>query len=164
VETIVDNHGRRLFPGDAVGLKLFGRERTRALTVPTSAIVYRAIPTGGPSSRQEATLWLAIGAGSVGQVSYTCVMHPEVHSNRPGKCPKCGMDLVPEKAGGGKKAAQVAVTLGVSDGERTEVISGLRAGDRVVIRGMESLRRGDPVYPVPWSPAGPVTMPPAPKL
>ena len=25
---------------------------------------------------------------------YTCVMHPEVQKNKPGKCPKCGMTLV----------------------------------------------------------------------
>jgi len=25
---------------------------------------------------------------------YTCKMHPEVISDKPGKCPKCGMDLV----------------------------------------------------------------------
>jgi len=25
---------------------------------------------------------------------YTCSMHPEVVQNSPGKCPKCGMDLV----------------------------------------------------------------------
>ena len=25
---------------------------------------------------------------------YTCPMHPEVKSNKPGSCPKCGMDLV----------------------------------------------------------------------
>jgi hypothetical protein len=28
-------------------------------------------------------------------VKYTCPMHPEVVSDRPGKCPKCGMTLVP---------------------------------------------------------------------
>ncbi len=28
------------------------------------------------------------------KVSYTCPMHPEVISDKPGKCPKCGMDLV----------------------------------------------------------------------
>ncbi|KIO78896.1 hypothetical protein TH53_00880 [Pedobacter lusitanus] len=27
-------------------------------------------------------------------VQYTCTMHPEVISNKPGKCPKCGMTLV----------------------------------------------------------------------
>jgi Cu(I)/Ag(I) efflux system membrane fusion protein len=26
---------------------------------------------------------------------YTCSMHPSVHENQPGKCPICGMDLVP---------------------------------------------------------------------
>ena len=25
---------------------------------------------------------------------YSCPMHPEVVSDHPGKCPKCGMDLV----------------------------------------------------------------------
>ncbi len=25
---------------------------------------------------------------------YTCEMHPEIHSDKPGKCPKCGMNLV----------------------------------------------------------------------
>lgn len=28
------------------------------------------------------------------KVMYTCTMHPEVISDKPGKCPKCGMDLV----------------------------------------------------------------------
>ena len=27
------------------------------------------------------------------QETYKCPMHPEVISNEPGKCPKCGMDL-----------------------------------------------------------------------
>lgn len=31
------------------------------------------------------------------QVIYTCPMHPEVQQPKPGKCPKCGMDLVPKK-------------------------------------------------------------------
>lgn len=26
---------------------------------------------------------------------YTCPMHPDVHAVKPGKCPECGMDLVP---------------------------------------------------------------------
>ncbi len=26
--------------------------------------------------------------------TYTCTMHPEVKSDKPGKCPKCGMELV----------------------------------------------------------------------
>jgi cobalt-zinc-cadmium efflux system outer membrane protein len=33
------------------------------------------------------------------QAVYVCPMHPEVQSNKPGKCPKCGMTLEKKKAG-----------------------------------------------------------------
>lgn len=29
--------------------------------------------------------------------TYTCSMHPEVISDMPGKCPKCGMELIEKK-------------------------------------------------------------------
>jgi hypothetical protein len=29
--------------------------------------------------------------------NYACMMHPEVVSDKPGKCPKCGMDLTEKK-------------------------------------------------------------------
>ena len=28
---------------------------------------------------------------------FTCSMHPEVRSDKPGKCPKCGMVLIEKK-------------------------------------------------------------------
>lgn len=34
---------------------------------------------------------------------YTCPMDPDVVSNKPGKCPKCGMDLVEKKMPAKKK-------------------------------------------------------------
>jgi rubrerythrin len=30
---------------------------------------------------------------------YTCPMHPQIHADKPGKCPICGMTLVKKKAG-----------------------------------------------------------------
>jgi hypothetical protein len=32
------------------------------------------------------------------KTKYTCPMHPEVISDKPGKCPKCGMTLVKVKS------------------------------------------------------------------
>lgn len=40
---------------------------------------------------------------SVSAQKYTCTMHPEVVMNKPGKCPKCGMALVPMKKKMNKK-------------------------------------------------------------
>jgi len=34
---------------------------------------------------------------TAGPVTYTCSMHPEIHANKPGNCPKCGMKLIKEK-------------------------------------------------------------------
>ncbi len=31
------------------------------------------------------------------KVEYTCSMHPEVLQDKPGKCPKCGMELIEKK-------------------------------------------------------------------
>ena len=36
-------------------------------------------------------------ANAAGQVAYACPMHPEVTSDKPGKCSKCGMNLEKKK-------------------------------------------------------------------
>lgn len=48
----------------------------------------------GADGRRDAA---AAGEGSTSEATvYTCPMHPEVERSEPGRCPKCGMDLVPK--------------------------------------------------------------------
>lgn len=47
-------------------------------------------------------------ATHTGSTKYTCPMHPEVVQEGPGRCPKCGMDLVPMQEGHDGKAAKPA--------------------------------------------------------
>lgn len=39
-------------------------------------------------------------AEMAGATAYTCSMHPQIRQDGPGKCPLCGMDLIPVKANG----------------------------------------------------------------
>ncbi len=90
-------------------------------------------------------VWVARTEAHTGKTIYYCTMHPEVTSDKPGKCPKCDMDLVPKTTGGSKKAHLVMVTTGPSDGDRIEITSGLNDGDEVIYRGNTYLRDGDTV-------------------
>jgi len=62
------------------------------------AVVFAAC-SGGTTKEQMKDTTAAMPADSsagkmMAAVKYTCTMHPEVISDTPGKCPKCGMDLV----------------------------------------------------------------------
>lgn len=49
-------------------------------------------------------------------VEYTCAMHPQIRQPEPGKCPICGMDLVPVDDAGADARGPTEVTL--SEGAR----------------------------------------------
>jgi multidrug efflux pump subunit AcrA (membrane-fusion protein) len=53
--------------------------------------------------------------------------------------------LVRNKEGKGRSAFPRTITLGESVGSRFEVLSGLKPGDQVVIRGNERLRPGQKI-------------------
>lgn len=100
VEALTPNRGHRLIPGQYVTLDIDTGIAENALTVPSSAIV---------QSDGKTHVWVVPGEDSTaapsGKTIYTCPMHPEVKSDKPGKCPKCGMTLVPEM-GKAKPAGQ----------------------------------------------------------
>ena len=41
----------------------------------------------------------AAGRAAAVKRTYTCPMHPEIRQAGPGRCPLCGMALIPKKAG-----------------------------------------------------------------
>ncbi len=51
-------------------------------------------PAANPAGSESATVW-------------TCSMHPQVRQPKPGKCPICGMDLIPATSGGGQEATSL---------------------------------------------------------
>ena len=50
-----------------------------------------------------------VGVESEGPTLWTCSMHPQIRSSKPGKCPICGMDLIPvAKTAGGMRTLTVS--------------------------------------------------------
>lgn len=78
------------------GMKLVV-QKTKATKPSTPAPVKKA-PAPKPSSQGTSTAPAKKPATPASAVVYTCPMHPEVTSNKPGNCPKCGMKLVVQKS------------------------------------------------------------------
>lgn len=57
------------------------------------------------------------------KIDYTCPMHPEVRAEAPGRCPKCGMNLV--RAEGTKQKAKAST--GTGGGSPQAMIAGAAA-------------------------------------
>jgi Cu(I)/Ag(I) efflux system membrane fusion protein len=70
--------------------------------ISTAAKYWDKTPDEAPPTATEAMPLAAPSHRAPAPTPLTCPMHPEVRSNSPGKCPKCGMDLVPAPAGGSK--------------------------------------------------------------
>jgi protein SCO1 len=68
---------------------------TRALFSFIAIVALAALPSsfGGDHSVAMAQRKPPVKKKAKAAVVYSCPMHPEVKSNKPGRCPKCGMDL-----------------------------------------------------------------------
>ncbi len=147
VEAIAPNENNRFKPGEAIVMDIAKSQSFGALKVPSDAIIWRA-DTGREviATKQTATVWIMQDAPPENPI-YTCTMHPQIEQDHPGDCPICHMKLTPLTAGGHYRAHQAPVKTGATNGDYTEIISGLKDGARIIYRGYESLKENDAVMP-----------------
>lgn len=60
------------------------------------------------------------GEGAKEQI-WTCSMHPQIRQPKPGKCPICGMDLIPATSAGTGSEHPTEVTLGLRERKLAEI-------------------------------------------
>ncbi len=158
IEAVITNHDHQLLPGDYVTVAITYGKNEHALSVPRAALVTVPEESAGPfTERVRQAVWTVVGTTE--KVEYTCPMHPEVISDQPGNCPKCGMRLVPKSHTQGQVAHLVEVTVGLQSEDRAEITTGLEPGDRVIYAGHQDLKEGDPVFVTAWGKEGPLELP-----
>jgi hypothetical protein len=73
---------------------------------------------GGPTGSQEVPSPPSAERRAPSAKPFYCPMHKEVQSDRPGKCPRCGMDLVPKPGAAGSTNLDGARSGSASAGGR----------------------------------------------
>jgi len=154
VEARLPNPQRHWLPGEYAEMRLALQSAPRsALTVPVRAVQYDEL--------QRPYVWVVAKAPQRHATTrYTCPMHPQIEQDSPGTCPICKMALVPKAQSGDYVARKRSVRLGATNGERIEIVDGLKPGEQVIVFGFASLVDGDPVFPTPWGANGPVQINP----
>ena len=71
------------------------------------------------SNQNHEGMQMSPGKNQAAQAAtYTCPMHPEIHANKPGNCPKCGMKLVKEKPKTNTNNTHDGMNMPMKDGDK----------------------------------------------
>ena len=77
------------------------------------------------SSSSQSESEVAVSQVAAGPSMWTCSMHPQIQQPRPGKCPICGMDLIPlEQDGAGDEGPR---TMSMSESSRAPTRARVRS-------------------------------------
>jgi len=79
----------------------------KSLTLFTTALLITLLGVGSSYSFQEKVNQQKETSVTTSKEVYSCPMHPEVTSNKPGKCPKCGMNLEKKESTGSKLKSEM---------------------------------------------------------
>lgn len=96
-------------------------------------VMAAALLLGACQGRKKEATTAAVPSDTV----YTCSMHPQVMQDRPGKCPICGMELIPVRRsqGMGEDGVQLSDQQVQLGGIRVDTVGGGAMGDRMVLAG-----------------------------
>ena len=87
-------------------------------------------------SLQEQEMKIAEPDTTVGKdsakIKYTCTMHPDIISDKPGNCPKCGMELIKEPSNEKSKEEMKMKKMGM---KRMGIIMGVMMAVMLLIVG-----------------------------
>jgi CopA family copper-resistance protein len=88
-----------------------------------------------PSSSQQS---------QVQPITYTCVMHPQIHADKPGNCPICGMKLIKEKPAVSAPASNMQQHDGMKmpmkdNAKPMENMGNMKMGDNSSMNGMKDM-------------------------
>ena len=82
-------------PAAKKAMKILSKIPLVAIVIVVFVLGYTFKGMVGTTPRAASTAAVENLSEDAGEEDWTCSMHPHIHLPKPGKCPICGMDLIP---------------------------------------------------------------------
>ncbi len=124
-------------PGDFAEVRIVTERRTGTILVPLGAVINE--------KGEQVVYVVADKASGQGQGQGNNQGKPQGESKPRGEHAAQGQDNSGAQRPAGPVARRKVVTVGFTDDDHAEILTGLSRGDRVVVRGQRSLKNGSPL-------------------